>query len=60
MAVNPGPLDVQAIRNHSTFPELGRIVKNNAASTQPPRELVALHSCWGIRIAQGAAAAGRR
>jgi cysteine desulfurase / selenocysteine lyase len=41
--VSPGPLDVQAIRNHFTFPELGRIVTNNAASTQPPRELVALY-----------------
>jgi cysteine desulfurase / selenocysteine lyase len=39
----PGPLDVQAIRSHFTFPELGRIVTNNAASTQPPRELVALY-----------------
>jgi cysteine desulfurase/selenocysteine lyase len=43
MAVSPGPLDVQAIRNHFTFPEFGRIVTNNAASTQPPRELVALY-----------------
>jgi cysteine desulfurase / selenocysteine lyase len=43
MAVSPGPVDVQAIRNHFTFPELGRIVTNNAASTQPPRELVALY-----------------
>ena len=43
MAVSPGPLDVQAIRNHFAFPELGRIVTNNAASTQPPRELVALY-----------------
>ena len=37
-----GPLDVQAIRKHFTFPQLGRIVTNNAASTQPPRELLAL------------------
>ena len=37
------PLDMQAIRGHFTFPELGRVVTNNAASTQPPRELVALH-----------------
>jgi cysteine desulfurase/selenocysteine lyase len=41
-AVSPGPLDVQAIREHFTFPQLGRIVTNNAASTQPPRELVEL------------------
>jgi cysteine desulfurase/selenocysteine lyase len=37
------PLDVRAIRRHFTFPALGRIVTNNAASTQPPRELVALY-----------------
>jgi cysteine desulfurase/selenocysteine lyase len=37
------PLDVQAIRRHFAFPELGRVVTNNAASTQPPRELVALY-----------------
>ena len=47
MAVNPDPLDVQAIRSHFTFPELGRIVTNNAASTQPPRELLALYSSLG-------------
>jgi len=39
VAVSPGPLDVQAIRGHFAFPELGRIVTNNAASTQPPRAL---------------------
>jgi cysteine desulfurase / selenocysteine lyase len=43
MAVSPGPVDVHAIRNHFTFPELGRTVTNNAASTQPPRELMALY-----------------
>ena len=42
-AASPGSLDVQAVRKHFTFPELGRIVTNNAASTQPPRELVALY-----------------
>jgi len=40
---DPGLLDVRAIRSHFTFPEAGRIVTNNAASTQPPRELVALY-----------------
>jgi selenocysteine lyase/cysteine desulfurase len=39
----PGPLDVRAIRSHFSFPEAGRIVTNNAASTQPPRELVDLY-----------------
>ena len=43
MAVSPGPLDVQAIRRHFAFPALGRVVMNNAASTQPPRELLALY-----------------
>jgi len=37
------PVDVQAIRQHFAFPGVGRIVTNNAASTQPPRELVALY-----------------
>ena len=37
------PLDVHAIREHFAFPRLGRIVTNNAASTQPPSELVALY-----------------
>ncbi len=35
------PLDVRAIRRHFTFPGLGRLVTNNAASTQPARELLA-------------------
>ena len=34
--------DVNAIRKHFVFPHTGRIVTNNAASTQPPRELLAL------------------
>jgi len=36
-------LDVQAIRRHFLFPETGRVVTNNAASTQPPPELVELY-----------------
>ena len=36
------PLDVDRLRSHFDFPECGRIVTNNAASTQPPRELAAL------------------
>jgi cysteine desulfurase/selenocysteine lyase len=31
------------VRRHFSFPELGRVVTNNAASTQPPRELLALY-----------------
>jgi cysteine desulfurase/selenocysteine lyase len=37
-------LDVQAVRRHFAFPERGRIVTNNAASTQPPRELLELYA----------------
>jgi cysteine desulfurase/selenocysteine lyase len=37
------PVDVRAIRRHFAFPGAGRVVTNNAASTQPPRELVALY-----------------
>jgi len=47
MTESPGPLDVQAIRRHFAFPELGRVVTNNAASTQPPRELLELYSSLG-------------
>src|ERR1700722_18614620 len=43
VSAHPGPLDVRAVRGHFSFPEAGRIVTNNAASTQPPRELVALY-----------------
>src|SRR5215468_6460926 len=39
----PEPLDIQAVRRHFVFPELGRVVTINAASTQPPRELLALY-----------------
>src|SRR5438034_11602188 len=37
------PVDVHAVRGHFAFPRLGRIVTNNAASTQPPDELLALY-----------------
>jgi cysteine desulfurase / selenocysteine lyase len=42
-------LDVQAVRRHFMFPELGRIVTNNAASTQPPRDLLALYESLAAR-----------
>lgn len=38
----PSAWDVQAIRRHFVFPGTGRVVTNNAASTQPPRELLTL------------------
>ncbi|HTQ93864.1 MAG TPA: aminotransferase class V-fold PLP-dependent enzyme [Streptosporangiaceae bacterium] len=42
-SVASASLDVQAIREHFAFPRRGRIVTNNAASTQPPDELLALY-----------------
>jgi cysteine desulfurase/selenocysteine lyase len=36
------PIDVDRIRRHFLFPLAGRVVTNNAASTQPPRELLDL------------------
>ena len=35
-------LDVERVRGHFDFVARGRIVTNNAASTQPPRELMRL------------------
>jgi cysteine desulfurase / selenocysteine lyase len=35
-------LDVAAVRAHFDFPRIGRVVTNNAATTQPPRELLEL------------------
>lgn len=37
------PWNLEAIRSHFVFPEHGRVVTNNAASTQPPRALLALY-----------------
>lgn len=37
------PLDVHRIRRHFDFARSGRVVTNNAASTQPPRELLELY-----------------
>ena len=34
---------MHAVREHFVFPQTGRIVTNNAASTQPTRELLALY-----------------
>jgi cysteine desulfurase / selenocysteine lyase len=45
--VNAVPLDVRAIRGHFEFPGRGRVVTNNAASTQPPRELLDLFASLG-------------
>jgi cysteine desulfurase / selenocysteine lyase len=44
LPVDPaGSVDVQAIRRHFVFPGVGRVVTNNAASTQPPGELLELY-----------------
>jgi cysteine desulfurase / selenocysteine lyase len=37
------PWDVGAIRKHFAFARVGRVATNNAASTQPPRELIDLY-----------------
>ena len=42
-ALNADSFDVEAVRSHFDFPRSGRIVTNNAASTQPPRELLDMH-----------------
>ena len=45
--MNSDQLDVRAVRQHFSFPKIGRIVTNNAASTQPPDELLALYAALG-------------
>jgi cysteine desulfurase/selenocysteine lyase len=40
-------LDVARIRSHFGFPETGRVETNNAATTQPPRELTQLFARLG-------------
>ena len=45
--VNAVPLDVRAIRRHFVFPGAGRVVTNNAVSTQPPVELLELYRSLG-------------
>jgi cysteine desulfurase/selenocysteine lyase len=55
-------LDVEAVREHFTFPDAGRIVTNNAASTQPPRELLDLFRELGTgyeNVHRGQSAASR-
>lgn len=38
---------MRAVRRHFLFPGRGRIALNNAASTQPPRELLSLYASLG-------------
>jgi hypothetical protein len=52
-------LDVARIREHFCFPAVGRVVTNNAASTQPPRELFELHRSlapWYENVHRGSGA----
>jgi cysteine desulfurase / selenocysteine lyase len=54
--------DVQAVRRHFVFPRQGRVVTNNAASTQPPRELLELYASLGAgyeNVHRGQSAASR-
>lgn len=44
-----GTWDVEAVRSHFDFVGSGRIVTNNAASTQPPRELLQLHHALALQ-----------
>src|SRR5256885_16417262 len=39
----PETIDIRAVRRHFLFPGRARVALNNAASTQPPRELLALY-----------------
>jgi cysteine desulfurase / selenocysteine lyase len=41
--MNSNAWDVEAVRRHFVFPQSGRVITNNAASTQPPRELLTLY-----------------
>jgi cysteine desulfurase/selenocysteine lyase len=55
-------LDVARIRSHFDFPRTGRVVTNNAASTQPARELVGLYrelSGWYENVHRGQSTAAR-
>jgi cysteine desulfurase/selenocysteine lyase len=56
-------LDVLRIRSHFDFVRTGRVVTNNAASTQPPRELIDLYrrlTPWYENVHRGQSTASRR
>src|SRR5215510_14420424 len=56
-------LDVDRIRSHFDFVRAGRVVTNNAASTQPPRELINLYRrlvVWYDNVHRGQSTASRR
>jgi cysteine desulfurase / selenocysteine lyase len=59
----PPTLDVERIRRHFDFPATGRVVTNNAASTQPPRELLGLYRTlapWYENVHRGQSTASQR
>src|SRR3954451_3906209 len=60
----PAPvLDITRIRRHFEFPATGRVVTNNAASTQPPRELLELYRSltrWSEKGHRGHSTASQR
>jgi cysteine desulfurase/selenocysteine lyase len=59
----PMPLDVERVRSHFDFPGTGRVVTNNAATSQTPRELIDLYrrlSPWYESVHRGQSAASRR
>jgi cysteine desulfurase/selenocysteine lyase len=59
----PAILDVERIRRHFDFPATGRVVTNNAASTQPPRELLGLYRSlapWYENVHRGQSSASQR
>ncbi|HXJ27433.1 MAG TPA: hypothetical protein VNH17_17090, partial [Streptosporangiaceae bacterium] len=61
--MNTGLLDIQAVRRHFRFPAAGRVVTNNAASTQPPDDLLALYaelSAGYENVHRGQSAASRQ
>jgi cysteine desulfurase / selenocysteine lyase len=56
-------MDVELIRSHFDFVATGRVVTNNAASTQAPRELIELYRSlipWYDNVHRGQSAASRR
>ncbi len=56
-------MDPDRIRAHFDFVRTGRVVTNNAASTQPPRELVELYRSlvpWYENVHRGQSTASRR
>lgn len=59
--LTPPEGDIAAVRSHVLFPETGRIVTDNAASPQPPRELLSLYrSRRATTTSTGASPAPRR